>query len=66
MKRVPINAAREIGEKASARKVVIIALDDEGYCITTWGKTRAECQALARWSGGGDGDRVAVALAETR
>lgn len=48
MKPVPISWARSIGQRVGARKVVIIAIDDQ-YGITTWGKTRAECRLLAGW-----------------
>lgn len=53
MKPVPINAARQIGKTAEARRIAIIAVDDDGnYCITTWGKTQDECRALADWAEG--------------
>ena len=50
MQAISINAARTLGQKSGARQVVIIALDGDSYGITTWGKTRAECQALAKWA----------------
>ena len=50
MKAISINAARELGKKAGARRVVILALDDDTYGITTWGLTRRECGELAAWA----------------
>jgi hypothetical protein len=51
MKAISINAARALGKKSGARNVVILALDDQdGYCITTWGKTTRECKGLANWA----------------
>jgi len=52
MKKIPISTARTAGENSGAQRVAIIAIDADGnYCITTWGKTRADCKALAKWSG---------------
>lgn len=50
MKGVPIDAARRLGAETSARRVVIISVDGDDFCITTWGKTREECRALAKWA----------------
>ena len=52
MKKIPISDARAISLKSGARKVVIIAIDDEDYCITTYGKTIKECGELAQWAEG--------------
>ena len=50
MKTIPIGVARELGKQSDARRVVIIALDDDGYGITTWGKTKKLCRELAAWA----------------
>ena len=60
----PINAARQIGAQSEARRVVIIALDGEGFAITTWGKTKAECQALGRWAESAEADALVASLAD--
>jgi hypothetical protein len=50
LKSISINAARELGQAAHARRIVILALSGTDYSVTTWGRTRAECGALARWA----------------
>ena len=65
MKRVPIETAREIGGKAGADRVVVIAIGSDSYCVTTWGKTRRECQALGDWADSPAAERVVLDLAAT-
>ena len=51
IKAVPINAARGIGLAAGAKRVAILAVDEDGnYCITTWGRTKTDCLAAARFA----------------
>lgn len=66
MKLISINAARTICQRAGANRLAIIALDDDAYCITTWGETRAECRALARWAESEDARTAVAAIAGTR
>ena len=66
MKHIPINTARTIGNGAGARKVVIIAVDDEDYCITTWGVTTQECRALAKWAESKKAEAVVTQIADAK
>ena len=50
MKAISINAARRLGDMSGARRVVILAMNGDDYCITTWGATRADCRLLAQWA----------------
>ncbi|NOX39747.1 MAG: hypothetical protein GXP05_04335 [Alphaproteobacteria bacterium] len=53
IKAVPISAARQIGQKANATRIAVFAIDETGrFCITTWGKTRADCRAAATFAEG--------------
>lgn len=47
---ISINAARALGKKSGARQLVILSHDGKSYSVTTWGKTKEECRALARWA----------------
>lgn len=58
MRAVPIAAARDLGKRSGARRLVIIAIDGDDYGITTWGETKAECRALAKWAESKKADRV--------
>ena len=50
-KGVPIDVARSIGKEHKADRVAIFAIRDDGvYSITTYGKTRAKCDAMKRWA----------------
>lgn len=62
MKRIPISYARATGERLGARRVVMIGLDADGFCITTWGKTRAECRALAEWAESSEAQTMVAAI----
>lgn len=51
MKAISINAARDLGKKSGASRIVILSLDDDDrYSVTTWGKTTRDCKALANWA----------------
>ena len=50
MNAIGIAAARDLGKRHGARRLVIIALDGDDYGITTWGATRADCRALRIWA----------------
>lgn len=50
MKPAPIKEAERIGKAAGADRVAVLMLDDSGtYAWTTWGRSRADCEALKRW-----------------
>jgi len=51
VKPVPVKTAREIGQAMGFDRVVIIAIrDDEARgSLTSWGRTKAKCDALGRW-----------------
>lgn len=50
MKVTPIKDAERIGTAADAVRVAILTLDNNGrYAWTTWGRSRADCQAMKRW-----------------
>ena len=65
MKHIPISMAREAGRIAGARRVAIIAVDDDGmFTITTWGRSKAECRGAARWCDSDDAALAARDLAD--
>lgn len=63
---VPIDWARAIGKRRNYLKVAIIYTDGKTYGITTYGKTRAECQALARWCGSYHGEDAATSIMDAK
>lgn len=51
MKATPISKARQIGQETGATRVAVLVIDDDGrYAVTTWGKTKSQCDAMRRWS----------------
>ncbi len=51
MKSVSIAEARRLANEAGATRLLIVCLDDDGaFSFTTFGKTRAQCQALKEWA----------------
>lgn len=64
MRAVTIAAARELGKRVGARRLVILAIDGEDYGITTWGETKAECRALAKWAESRKAERVVADIAD--
>ncbi len=60
----PIDTARAIGKSTGARRVVILTICGDEVAWTTYGQTRAECQALARWAASDAAIDVAVMVAE--
>lgn len=51
MKCVPISEAKRLANETGATKLLILGIDDEGnFAFTTYGKTKAQCQALAKWA----------------
>jgi hypothetical protein len=48
VKPVPISDARKLGEASGARGIVIVAVGDDGkVAATSWGRSMADCRALA-------------------
>ncbi len=66
MRAVPIAAARRLGQESGARRIVVIAVSGDDYCITTWGQTRRECAALAAWAESDDGSKLVAGIGGTR
>ncbi|MCH9753255.1 MAG: hypothetical protein K0U61_13660 [Alphaproteobacteria bacterium] len=51
MSKVPIKTARELGQKHKHRGVVVITLWDDGRIgWTSWGRSKADCNALKNWA----------------
>jgi hypothetical protein len=51
LKPTPISEAKRIGETTGATRVAVLIVNDDGnFAVTTWGKTKAQCDALKRWS----------------
>lgn len=59
-----VSEARALGHKHGGDRVVIIQVNDDGrVAITTYGKDRSTCRALAAWA---DSDRALTLAAEIR
>jgi hypothetical protein len=66
IKAIPISAARQVGQKANATRIAIFAIDEAGhFCVTTWGKTRADCRAAATFAEGRLADLTIEGLSGT-
>ncbi len=66
IKPIPISTARNCGQAASAVRIAIIAVDEDGrYCVTTWGRTRADCAGAAKFADGRLAELAVEALART-
>lgn len=51
MKPVPIPEARRLANEAGATRLMVVAVDDDGnFAFTTFGRTKAQCKALAAWA----------------
>lgn len=64
MKPIPIKAARTLGQESGAQRIVIFALKSGAYNITTWGKTRRDCEALRRWAETDRAEEVVQSVAD--
>jgi hypothetical protein len=59
MKNVSISECRRLANETDATRMLIIAVDDDGnYAFTTFGKTKAQCRAMAEWA-----DREGIKIA---
>ena len=49
MKKIPIKAAKEIGQNYNQDQVIIISHNKENgtTCVTTWGKSLRDCEDAA-------------------
>jgi hypothetical protein len=59
---VSVEQARLLAAQTGGRVLAVIVVDGDQCAITTWGRTRAECQGLRRWSER-EGDDVAGGMA---
>jgi hypothetical protein len=54
-KRIPITTAKAVAEKHDLSQVLLIGWDGERVHVVTYGKTKADCEAVARaqdfWTG---------------
>lgn len=66
MKAISINTARVIGTQSEAQRLAILAIDEEnGYNVTTWGKTRSDCRAMRRWAEGAKAKKTLGDMADS-
>jgi len=48
---IPISEARRLAKKHAATRLIVISINERGdYAYTTYGQTKAMCQAVATWS----------------
>lgn len=47
---VSVEQARRLAAQTGGRLLAVIVVDGDGFAITTWGRTRAECRGLKSWS----------------
>lgn len=64
MKPVTISEAKRIGQAIDADGVLVLAVKDGEWAMTTYGRTRRECSALREWGGGHDAANLAYDMAE--
>jgi hypothetical protein len=51
MKPVAISDARRLANATGATRLLVVSIDDAGnYAFTTFGRTKAQCRALAEWA----------------
>jgi hypothetical protein len=58
---ISVEQARRLAAQAGGSLLAVIVVDGDQCAITTYGRTRAECQALRQWSEH-EGDDVAGAM----
>lgn len=56
--KIPISDARELATKHGCRQIVVLAYNGEETLITTWGKTKADCEQAAKAQTHWDGTRI--------
>ena len=62
LRQVSVEQARRLAAQTGGRLLAVIVVDGDGFAITTWGRTRAECRGLKRWSEQ-EGDDVVAGIA---
>lgn len=50
MNLIPISEARRLAKSSGARRLMILAIEGNDYTFTTYGETKKDCTALARWA----------------
>lgn len=51
MRCAEISEARRLANKIGAKKLLILAIDDnQNFSFTTFGQTKAQCLKMARWA----------------
>lgn len=51
LKCVPIPEARRLAKEHGMKRLLILAVDGDGnFAFTTYGETKADCAAIARWA----------------
>ena len=67
LKPIPLNCAREIRDITSAKRVLIIAVDDsENYQMATWAHTEDDGKDAAAFIGSDEAIMAARALASAK
>ena len=59
---VSVEQAKRLAAQTGGSLLAVIVVDGDQCAITTWGRTRAECRGLRRWSER-EGDDVAGSMA---
>ena len=48
---VPIPEARRLANETGATRLLILGIDDKGnFAFTTFGRTKAQCEAMKEWA----------------
>jgi len=48
---IPISEAKRLANQHGATRLIILSINDDGdFAFTTFGRTRAQCKALAAWA----------------
>lgn len=51
MEPLPVPEARSIAKEHGMKRLLVLGIDDKGnYTFTTYGETKADCRAMARWA----------------
>ena len=51
MKCVPIPEAKRLANESGATRLLILGIDDRGnFAFTTFGRTKAQCDAMRAWA----------------
>lgn len=58
VKKIPISDAKALAEKHDCRQIIVLAYDGDTTFITTWGKTKADCEQAAKAQTHWDGTRI--------